>query len=79
MTDSDGKIIRPCGTRPMPARAIWLGGSPTSSVPLKVMLPLRGGVRPMMERIVVVFPMPLRPRSATTVASLTSMSTPCRT
>ena len=33
----------------------------------------------MMERIVVVLPMPLRPSSATTVPSLTSMSTPCST
>ncbi len=79
VTDRDGKIMRPCGTRPMPAREIWLGGSPTSSLPLNLMLPLRGGVRPMMERMVVVLPMPFRPRSAITFASPTSMLTPCST
>ena len=79
VTESDGKIMRPCGTSPMPVRAICSGGRPTSSAPLKMMLPLRGGVRPMMERMVVVLPMPLRPRSATTVPSFTSMVTPCST
>ena len=79
MTESDGKIMRPCGTRPMPTREIFSGAMPTSSVSLNLMLPSRGGVRPMMERIVVVLPMPLRPSRATTVPSLTSMLTPCST
>jgi hypothetical protein len=38
--------------------------------------PERAGVSPMIERIVVVLPMPLRPISATTSPSATSSSTP---
>ncbi len=79
VTDSDEKISLPWGMSPMPKRAILYGGRPTSSCPLNEMLPLRGGVSPMMERMVVVLPIPLRPKSATTVASFTSRDTPWRT
>src|SRR5471032_135462 len=41
--------------------------------------PLREPVRPMMARIVVVRPAPLRPSSVTTSPSSTWKSTPCST
>ena len=41
--------------------------------PNSVMLPSRGGVRPMIERMVVVLPAPLRPSSATSSPSRTCM------
>ena len=62
---------------PMPSRAIlWAADRPFLAVEDDA--PLAGGVKPMMERMVVVLPMPLRPSRATMVASFTSRDTPCR-
>ncbi len=50
--------------------------SPRSSRPSKVIEPPCGGVIPMIERMVVVLPMPLRPSRVTTSPRRTSISTP---
>ena len=65
MTVSDGNTMRPCGTSEMPLRAIRYGSRPLICSSLKRMTPSRGGVRPMIERMIVVLPMPLRPSMAT--------------
>ena len=44
--------------------------------PSKAIAPERGGVKPMIERTVVVLPMPLRPSSVTTSPRLTSSDMP---
>src|ERR1700761_619893 len=49
------------------------------SWPLTLIEPLRAPVRPMIARIVVVRPAPLRPSSVTTSPSSTWKSTPCST
>ncbi len=49
----------------MPSFAILYDGRLRTSSPAKRILPARAGVRPMMERMVVVLPMPLRPIRAT--------------
>ena len=49
----------------MPSCAIRNDGRLRTSCPAKRIAPARAGVRPMMERMVVVLPMPLRPISAT--------------
>ena len=49
----------------MPSCAIRNEASLRTSRPPNRMVPARAGVRPMMERIVVVLPMPLRPIRAT--------------
>src|ERR1700710_1268493 len=65
-TVSDLKILRSCGTQPMPARARWSGRIGVMSSPLSVMLPPKQRVTPTMELISVVLPVPLRPNSAST-------------
>src|SRR5262247_4071894 len=61
---SDGKTRRPCGTSAMPLSTMRKGGQSVMSCPLKRMEPRRGGVKPMMVRMSVVFPIPFRPRMA---------------
>jgi hypothetical protein len=65
-TVSDLKILRSCGTQPMPARARWSGRICVMSVPSSVMAPPKQRVTPTMELISVVLPVPLRPNSAST-------------
>jgi hypothetical protein len=57
---------RSSGTQPIPARAISWVGRPVISVPSKRIAPPRGGVRPRIERRVVVLPAPLAPSRLTT-------------
>jgi hypothetical protein len=47
----------------MPARAMRSGASRSMRRPRKLMVPAPARVRPMIERTVVVLPMPLRPSS----------------
>ncbi len=60
----------------MPARAIWYGAFPVTSAPFQVTRPRLGGVRPMMLRMVVVLPTPLRPSKQTHSPRRTSSETP---
>src|SRR5260221_3150131 len=64
-----GKICRPSGTSATPRRAMRSGGMLSVRAPRKVMLPLKGLVSPMIERTVVVLPMPLRPSKVATSPS----------
>ena len=74
-----GKIWRSSGTYPTPRRAIRWTFAPAISFPWNRTLPERGGVRPMMDRNVVVFPAPLRPIRHTVSPCATSRETPKRT
>src|SRR5262245_41024526 len=62
----------------MPALAMRSGLRAISSRPSKTMEPLRWAIRPMMARIVLVLPAPLRPSSVTTSPAGTSKLMPCR-
>jgi len=55
------------------------GSSPVTSRPSKLTRPRRGGVRPITERSVVVFPAPLRPMRTVTAPRGTPSDTPRRT
>ena len=50
-------------------------GSPRNGLPSNVTVPPCGGVMPMMARMVVVLPMPLRPSRVTISPRLTSSPT----
>src|SRR6185503_13386095 len=63
----------------MPCRAMRLDLSRISSCPSYLIEPLRLASMPMMARMVVVLPAPLRPSSVTTSPALTSKFMPCRT
>src|SRR2546423_100736 len=63
----------------MPRRAMRLDLRRMSSCPSRVIEPLRFAKSPMIERMVVVLPAPLRPKSVTTSPALTSKVIPCRT
>ena len=65
-TVSERKILRSCGTQPMPARARWSGRIAVMSRPPSVMVPPNRRVTPTIELISVVLPVPLRPSSAST-------------
>ena len=65
-TVRDGNTRRPCGTSPSPSATARFEGHAVMSRSLKRTWPRRGGVKPMMERISVVLPMPFRPRMPTT-------------
>jgi hypothetical protein len=52
---------------------------PVMSRSLNVTRPRRGGVKPTMERMSVVLPMPLRPSTPTTSPRCTPSDTPCST
>ena len=69
---------RVSGTRAMPSCEIRCAGIPPMDAPLYVMVPRAGGVRPVMERSVVVLPAPFRPKRATTSPSPTPSESPCR-
>ena len=79
VTVSEANIRRPWGTRAIPSPTARFEGQPVMSRPLKSTCPTRGGVNPMMDRISVVFPMPLRPRIPTTWLGSTRRETPWRT
>ena len=78
-TVSDLKMLRSCGTQPMPACARWSGRSGVMSRPSSAIVPPMKRVTPTIELISVVLPMPLRPSSASDCpsasASETSLST----
>src|SRR5437773_6865883 len=67
---------RSSGTKPMPARATRYDSQPVMSTPLKATRPACGGVSPMIERMVVDLPTPLRPRRQTHSPAPTSIETP---
>ena len=60
----------------MPACATRNDGRPPSGLPSNEIAPAFGGTMPMIERTVVVFPMPLRPRSVATSPARTANETP---
>ena len=68
-TVSERKMLRSCGTQPMPARARSSGRMKVMSRPPSVMLPPKRRVTPTMEFINVVLPVPLRPSTASTCPS----------
>ena len=55
------------------------GGQRVMVSPRNRTAPRRGGVKPMMERMSVVFPTPFRPRMASTSPSPTRRVIPCST
>src|SRR5438034_512165 len=57
-------------------RAMRSGRCASMRSPRKRMTPLLAGVRPMIERTVVVFPMPLRPSSVATSPARIASSRP---
>ena len=60
----------------MPARATRSVRQPVIGAPFHSTRPLAGGVRPMIERIVVLLPTPLRPSRHTHSPAPTSSETP---
>ena len=74
-----GKICRPSGTRPIPSRAIRWVGKVRISRPANRIDPAIALVNPMIERTVVVLPMPFRPMSVTISPGATSSDMPNRT
>ena len=78
-TVSVGKMRRPCGTKPTPLRAIASGTRRETGSPNKRISPRRGGRKPMMALMQVVFPAPLRPSSASTFPALSVNDTSCST
>ncbi len=75
-TLTPGKMCLSAGTYPMPfLTTLWVGNRVVSS-PLIRIVPLLGGVRPIMERRVVVFPTPFLPRMETASRLSTSMESP---
>ena len=75
-TVSDLKMLRSCGTQPMPAMARWSGRMRVTSTPPRRMVPARRRVRPTMVLMRVVLPVPFRPKraSAWPSGSLNEMS-----
>ena len=65
-TVSVGKMRRSSGTQPIPSRAISWVARAVMSPPSNRMIPRRAGVRPRIDRRVVVLPAPLGPSNATT-------------
>src|SRR5438034_1197851 len=75
-TVRSAKMRRSSGTKPMPARATRYDSQPVMSTPLKATRPAWGGVSPMIERMVVDLPTPLRPSRQTHSPAPTSIETP---
>src|SRR5205085_1148790 len=75
-TVRSAKMRRSSGTKPMPARATRYDSQPVMSMPLKMTRPDCGEVSPMIERMVVDLPTPLRPRRQTHSPAATSIDTP---
>src|SRR3989442_6347554 len=67
---------RSSGTKPMPARATRYDSQPVMSTPLKATRPAWGGLSPMIERMVVDLPTPLRPSRQMHSPAPTSIETP---
>src|SRR6478736_2289398 len=65
-TVSERKILRSCGTQPIPDRARWSGRIGVISRPASATVPPKRLVIPTIELISVVLPVPLRPSSAST-------------
>ena len=65
-TVSERKMLRSCGTQPIPARARWSGRIAVMSGPPSATVPPKRRVMPTIELISVVLPVPLRPSSAST-------------
>src|SRR5262245_53059126 len=63
----------------MPCRAMRLDLRPINSWPWNLIEPLRLASIPMMARMVVVLPAPLRPSKVTTSPAFTSKVMPCST
>ena len=63
-TVSDLKMLRSCGTQPMPAATRWSGRSPRSRGRRTRSIPARWRVTPTSVVSSVVLPVPLRPSSA---------------
>ena len=78
-TVSDAKTRRPCGTSAMPRSTMRKGGQRVTSSPLNPTRPRRGGVKPMIERMSVVLPIPFRPRIVTISPGPTVSVTPWST
>ena len=74
-----GNTRRSSGTSEIPRPLISSDDSPAISSPRYVIDPERGGDAPTIDRIVVVFPAPLRPSSVTTSPSSISSETPWST
>jgi hypothetical protein len=74
-TVSDRKMLRSCGTQPMPACARWSGRRAVMSRPSSAMLPAMKRVTPTIELIKVVLPMPLRPSRASDCRSASASET----
>src|ERR1700754_2597478 len=70
------KHLRPSGDCEMPLPTISCGGNSEISSPLSLIEPVRGGVRPEIERSVVDLPAPLEPISVTHSPSSTVSETP---
>ena len=70
------KHLRPSGDWQTPRRTISCGGRCSIASPASRIEPVRGGVRPEIERSVVDFPAPLEPISVTHSPSLTSRLMP---
>ncbi|SCF92063.1 hypothetical protein GA0115255_111204 [Streptomyces sp. Ncost-T6T-2b] len=78
-TVSPANTRRPCGTRPIPARAIRCAGCPVTSRPSRRTVPALGRISPATVWTSVVLPAPLWPTTAWTVPAGTDRSRPCRT
>ena len=63
-TVSERKILRSCGTQPMPAAARASGARVATSRPPRLSEPANRRVTPTMLSISVVLPTPLRPSTA---------------
>ena len=63
----------------MPSSTMRNDGQPGDVVALVADVAARGGVKPTMERISVVLPMPLRPRMASTSPGSTRSEMPWST
>ena len=70
---------RPSGTSAIPSRAMRCAGHPLTGVPWTSTWPERAVVSPRTDRMVVVFPIPLRPIRVTVSPLPTAKLTPCRT
>ena len=72
-------MSRVSGTSAMPLREItWAAKAGDVRSLVEDLRRVCGGVRPVMQRSVVVLPAPLRPSRATTSPSLTLSERPCR-
>ena len=70
------KHLRPSGDWQIPSRTISCGGRCEISSPASLIDPVRGGVRPEIERSVVDLPAPLEPISVTHSPSSTAIVMP---